>query len=224
MNNNVHMLWYEGKLDTVSQLSIKSVLNFGHELNIWSYDKDNLIKLHPEFSMIIGDASLVLPLNVLPNHVLKHPYLGRDYSIILSDFFRYQVIYQFGGWYLDTDIILLQRLKWLHEFGYRQINGLPSTNVFYCEKPEQEYIRFCYNHLTIKWNSSMYRMVKKFGFTHLSFPPLWFGIDQCKNYFMDGSYTVPKLGIHLCRSWASKKGYLDRLTGLYGKLRRKYQV
>ncbi len=222
MNNYVHILWCQGDLDIPCLLTIKSVLNFKHDLIIWTYDYNSLLK-YPEYFGYIRDARDILDLDSLPE--VENPYIDRNYYTIVSDFFRYKVIYNYGGWWLDSDVVLLARLNYEYEFGYRRIKTWPYPSVFYCEESNKPYILHCYNTMVVKWNKSMALMLeKKPELKRFYLPEEWFGVDQNSNYFRNTDIQLPTVGIHLCRGWANYKGYLNRKIGIYGKLREKYAV
>jgi len=98
MKETVHGLWI-GKLGDIQQLSIRSFLKIGHPYHLWVYD---LPKNIPK-GTIIRDANEIFPKNM----VFKH-WSGN--LATFADMFRYKLLYKYGGWWVDLDLVCLKPL------------------------------------------------------------------------------------------------------------------
>ncbi|BBI90649.1 hypothetical protein HYO65_gp257 [Tenacibaculum phage PTm1] len=111
----IHTFWHN--TDTNKKLPfnnvncIKSWIHQGKEINIWVYD-DNI--LTSEFKTFCNNNELI-SINDADQIIPYDEYTTIDYGsnghsfASFSDVFRYKVLDIFGGWWLDTDIILLNR-------------------------------------------------------------------------------------------------------------------
>lgn len=98
MNEPIQSLWIGGELSPMEQLSVASFLAHGHEYHLYSYGEvDNL----PE-GAILKSAEAILPRAAVFQY-RKHP----SYSAF-SNFFRYILLLQKGGWWADTDVVCLK--------------------------------------------------------------------------------------------------------------------
>lgn len=100
--NALQMFWYEGKLSWIAELSIRSFTRFpGTTIDVYSYEK--------ECDPHIPGCNWMNAQEILPENVLSRYKDNRGYAIA-SDLFRYRLLYVKGGWYFDTDCLLLRPL------------------------------------------------------------------------------------------------------------------
>ena len=105
-HNVVNGLWI-GNLDNIQILSINSFLKQGHIYRLWLYDKN--IENIPK-GVEICDA----------NTILHNTYIFKHWSgnlATFADLFRFKLLYLYGGWWVDLDLICLY--------------PLPKVNYFY---------------------------------------------------------------------------------------------
>ena len=92
-----HMFWAKGAASELEYLCMKSFVDKGYQLLVWSYD--DAINLPP--GAALRDANAVISESKL--------FLNRQGSYAgFSDFFRYKVLNRFGGLYADTDVIAVR--------------------------------------------------------------------------------------------------------------------
>lgn len=92
-----HMLWVKAPMSRLEYLCMKSFVDHGYRLLVWSYDDSLEI---PE-KAILRDANKVVDESKL--------FLNRRGSYAgFSDYFRYKVLNRFGGLYADTDVIAVR--------------------------------------------------------------------------------------------------------------------
>lgn len=102
----INGFWIGEYLPELSQLSIKSFLKHGHPYYLWSYKK---YKNLPE-GCELKDASEIVSKKIYDiwfdniNNKPKHIYQT------FSNYFRYNLIYKYGGFWCDMDFIALKPL------------------------------------------------------------------------------------------------------------------
>jgi hypothetical protein len=94
----IQSLWIGGALSPMEQLSIASFLAHGHEYHLFAY---NAVKHLPR-GAVLRDATAILPEAAIFQY-RKHP----SYSAF-SNFFRYKLLLEKGGWWVDTDVVCLK--------------------------------------------------------------------------------------------------------------------
>lgn len=96
-NHIIQSMWIGARLSPIERLGITSFLRNGHEFHLYTYGKvDNV----PE-GTIIKDANEILPTTTL------------DYKLftklaIFADYFRYKLLIEKGGWWVDTDTVCIR--------------------------------------------------------------------------------------------------------------------
>jgi hypothetical protein len=104
------MFWYEGKLSWVAELSIRSFTRLpGTTIAVYSYDNES----DPH----IPGCNWMNAEEILPESVLSKYKNNRGYAIA-ADLFRYRLLYLKGGWYFDTDCLLLRPLTPFFDHDY----------------------------------------------------------------------------------------------------------
>lgn len=121
MNNYppIHALWIGDTLGKISQCCLTSFIRRGHSVYLHTYG--NITDL-PD-GVIISDANKIIP----KNRIIKHKKTG-SYALF-SDIFRYELLRQVDGIYVDCDVYCLKPLtipKHGYLFGFeddKKING-----------------------------------------------------------------------------------------------------
>ena len=113
--------WHGSALPLSCVACVNSFLKAGHQYRVYSYSK---LKLPPGAELC--DARQVLPENEIFLDVLPDGSVGNIAAF--SDLFRYVLLKRFGGWWVDTDVLLIGRNVPASElyFGFeddRYING-----------------------------------------------------------------------------------------------------
>ncbi len=121
----VHGLWIGGKLGALDLLTLKSFVNHGHEFHLWVYDE--LVVDIPK-QVIVEDAATIIP----KEKVFRYPenssidwQAGKGSYAGFSDVFRYKLLFERGGWWVDMDITCLQPLVWEKPYFFRGHARLP---------------------------------------------------------------------------------------------------
>ena len=104
-NNNIQSLWVGEALSAIERLSIRSFLHHGHEYHLFVYQD---VKKIPE-GVILQDANEILP----ESDIFSYPRGGISG---FSNWFRYELLYQKGGYWVDTDIVCLKPFDFEDEY------------------------------------------------------------------------------------------------------------
>ena len=90
----------------MEQLSIASFLQNGHEYHLYVYDE---VKNVPA-GTVIKDANEILPASRIFQYKHQASYAG------FANFFRYKLLLERGGWWIDTDVICLKHFDFADEY------------------------------------------------------------------------------------------------------------
>jgi mannosyltransferase OCH1-like enzyme len=114
-NKIIQGLWIGTELSVMEQLSVASFLRNGHEYHLYIYDE---IKNIPA-GTVIKDASEILP----PSRIFQYKHFPTYAGF--ANFFRYKLLLEHGGWWVDTDTICLKPFDF------------PEEHIFATEKAEE---------------------------------------------------------------------------------------
>lgn len=98
MNNVIQGLWIGPELSVMEQLSIASFLRNEHEYHLYIYNEVQNIPA----GTVVKDANEILPSSKIFQYTQQASYAG------FANFFRYKLLYERGGWWVDTDIVCLK--------------------------------------------------------------------------------------------------------------------
>src|SRR6266850_2985168 len=111
MNKIIQGLWIGPELSVMEQLSIASFMRNGHEYHLYIYDEPKNVPV----GTVIKDANEILPASSVFQYKQYPSYSG------FSNFFRYKLLLERGGWWIDADTICLKPFDF------------PEDNVFSTE-------------------------------------------------------------------------------------------
>jgi hypothetical protein len=94
----VQSLWL-GTLSTLERLSMASFLAHGHAYHLYTYD---LVPNVPP-GVVLKDANEIIP----GSWIFRD---DRDSHTTFSEFFRYKLLLDRGGWWVDTDLVAVRPL------------------------------------------------------------------------------------------------------------------
>jgi len=119
-NKIIQGLWIGSELSVMEQLSIASFLLNGHEYHLYVYgDLKNI-----PAGTVVKDANEILPASSIFQYKQSPTYAG------FSNFFRYKLLLERGGWWADTDTICLKPFDFPdgHVFASEICRGLEVVN------------------------------------------------------------------------------------------------
>lgn len=93
--------WHGGSLTPYEQLCFRSFVDHGHAVHVYSYDPDLLVPDGVE----VHDAGAILPAGSV--FVYEHDGFGKGSVSAFSNLFRYKLLRDRGGWWIDTDVVCL---------------------------------------------------------------------------------------------------------------------
>ncbi len=141
-NKIVHALWIGKSLSQLELLTISSFLKQGHAFHLWLYEP--LTGYLPEGTEV-KDASEIIPREKIfcYEHSNKFGH-GKGSYAGFSDIFRYKLLYEKGGWWVDMDVTCLKPLDFDSPYFFRSHHNLKVVgNVLKCPMGS-ELMRLCY--------------------------------------------------------------------------------
>ncbi len=96
----IKAFWHHGALPIRTWLCLKSFVDHGHRLVLYSYDE-----LRVPAGVSLLDARTVLPESDV---FLYGVGPGRGSVAAFSNLFRYRLLWEYGGWWVDTDVLCLK--------------------------------------------------------------------------------------------------------------------
>lgn len=131
------MFWAYGELSNVEIICMKSFIRAGYELCLWTY---GTVANCPEGVRIENAREIIPESDIFLN--TKGSYAG------FSDLFRYAVLFELGGLYVDTDVVAFMRADQLPSFPFFcterrpfSKNVLLNGNIIFVPEPGNKVIK-----------------------------------------------------------------------------------
>jgi mannosyltransferase OCH1-like enzyme len=106
MSEVIQGLWIGAELSVMEQLSVASFLQNRHEYHLYVYDEVQNVPA----GTVIKDANDILPASRIFQYKDQSSYAG------FANFFRYKLLLERGGWWVDTDVICLKLFDFEDEY------------------------------------------------------------------------------------------------------------
>ena len=103
MTSPIQSLWIGKRLSNLEVLSISSYIQNDHEYHLYTYD--DIENIPP--GTIVKDGNEILPSSMIFSYKTGE---GRGSFSAFSNFFRYKLLLDKGGWWTDTDMVCLRPL------------------------------------------------------------------------------------------------------------------
>lgn len=243
-NKTIRSLWIGRHLSPVELLCLKSFLHHGHTFELYTYKKiQNLPK-----DVILRDANEVLPFSEFEKIREKMKKTGEIKAAyaIFADFFRYKLLFEYGGWWSDVDVVCLRPfdIEQTYVFGMeKKRNGeyIINNAIMKCP-PRSEIMQFCFEFVANRFSSGdkifwgetgsglLDPTVRRLNLIEQSFLPerfapiSWFEIDK---FFLETELSAESYSLHLFNQvWAAKRynrygiydqsSVFEKLKSLYG--------
>jgi glycosyltransferase involved in cell wall biosynthesis len=142
-NRVVHGLWIGNRLSKLEQLTIRSFIKHGHEFHLWLYD-DLETPLPPE--VILEDAGEIISRDKIFRKKDIDPETGVGRGSVgapFSDLFRYKLLYEKGGYWVDMDVTCLKPLNFPGDYVFRPHRVGVVGNIMKCP-PKSALMRMTY--------------------------------------------------------------------------------
>jgi hypothetical protein len=107
-NLPIQALWVTGPLGQMEQACLASFIRHGHSVHLYSYQPGSLGTL-PE-GVVGRDAAEIIPSDRIFKYRDHNSYAG------FSNFFRYELLFQRGGWWVDTDVFCLRKFDFESDY------------------------------------------------------------------------------------------------------------
>jgi hypothetical protein len=107
--NVIQGFWIGASLPPIQRLSIRSFLEHGHQYHLYAYEE---IADVPQGTTLC-DASSILPRDTV---FCYQDGFGKGSYSAFSNLFRYKLIFEKGGWWVDTDVVCLERFDFSDDF------------------------------------------------------------------------------------------------------------
>lgn len=116
--------WSGPPPNAIAQLALRSFVHHGHAVNLFTYDPQDALARHVPGGVTVRPADEVLP------RAIYDECLARSEVRYFSDIFRYAALYRFGGWWIDTDVVLLRPLPAVERYFFcAQWGGIESGHL-----------------------------------------------------------------------------------------------
>jgi hypothetical protein len=121
MGDVIQSLWIGDSLSVMEQLCISSFLRMGHEFHLYVYQETSGI---PDGTVVL-DGRKVLPAARIFTYKEHKTYAG------FANFFRYRLLLENGGWFVDADTICVKAFDFPEEYVFSSegINGNDWVNL-----------------------------------------------------------------------------------------------
>lgn len=204
----VQSLWVGNRLSRMEEKSIKSFLNLGYTFHLYTYEK---VKNVPK-GTIIKDGNSIMKFDEVFS--LKSSFLP------FSDIWRYKLLYEKGGYWVDLDMIALKVFDFDQDFvfssertiqeGAYKSNAKFNPNIgvlkappksdFYKEAYEKclEYNKKNKNDDKLKYMKMLRKLIKTYKYEKYVFKPVYFcNLDwwNSKEAFMPLTKHPKKYGV-----------------------------
>lgn len=142
-NKIVHGLWIGTTLSKIELLTIHSFIFHGHDFYLWAYDE---IKTALPEKTILKNANEIIPHENIFRYKNKNQFgHGKGSLAGFSDIFRYKLLYEYGGWWVDMDVTCLKPFNFIESYVFRTHHSLKVVgNIIKCP-PKSELMHSCYN-------------------------------------------------------------------------------
>lgn len=140
-NNTIHTLWIGHTLSAMELLTMQSFLDHGYSVNVWSYSEDLKIPA----GAIWKDANEIIPEKDIFSyrHTNKYGH-GKGSYAGFSDIFRYKLLYEKGGIWVDTDITCLKKLDISTPYFFRHHHSIGLVGNVLKAPAQSPLMRWCY--------------------------------------------------------------------------------
>ncbi|HXC01519.1 MAG TPA: glycosyltransferase [Opitutaceae bacterium] len=149
-NRIVHGLWIGPTLSKMELLTIKSFLRHGHEFHLWVYDK---IQTPLPKEVVLQDANKIIPRSRIfrKADTDTETGVGKGSCSPFSDLFRYKLLYQKGGYWVDMDVTCLRPFNFKEPYVFRPHRVGVVGNIMKCP-PRSRLMKILYQKVARRLN------------------------------------------------------------------------
>jgi hypothetical protein len=116
MRDTIQSLWIGGRLGVMQQVSLGSFVAQGHPVHLYAYEPPRGV---PE-QVVVKNAEEILSAGEVFSYRRG---FGRGSPSAFSNWFRYKLLFERGGWWADTDVVCLRPLEFdaEHVMGFERV-------------------------------------------------------------------------------------------------------
>jgi hypothetical protein len=142
-NRIVNGLWIGNELSLLELLTLVSFVTHGHEFQLWVYGE--LSTVIPA-GVKLKDANQIIPESQVFRYKHSNQFgHGKGSVSGFSDIFRYKLLHDQGGWWVDMDVTCLKFLDFSEPYFFRAHHELTMVgNIMKCPKGSSLMLD-CYN-------------------------------------------------------------------------------
>jgi len=233
----INTLWVGKRLSNIETLCLKSWLAQGHDVSLYQY---NDIANVPA-GVACCDANKILPESRIFRYTPQPGHPGGGLGGF-ANLFRYHLLAEQGGWWLDTDVVLLRPLTWLdkREYVFAWQNDDSINNAVIKVPPKSELCTAILDAIPEDVTTIIHgetgpalftTKIKTFGMIRLALPPRTFYPIHWRKWrtIFEAHGRVPRksYGIHLWHDMLRRAGHNKNAqyarSSIYEKLRRRFK-
>lgn len=156
-NRIVNGLWIGKELSNLELLTIHSFISQGHVFHLWTY---NPIETELPAGTEICNAAEIIPVSSVFAYTHSNKYgHGKGSYAGFSDIFRYKLLYELGGWWVDMDVTCLKPLDFTKPYFFRKHHEMPAVGSVMSAPKGSKLMKLCYeesiatvNAASINWH------------------------------------------------------------------------
>jgi hypothetical protein len=227
--------WY-GQVTTMERLSVASFLAHGHEVHVYAYD---------ELTGLPSGATVKDAAEVIPPRRRRRGGVYRDDRGSFSSYanmFRYKLLLERGGWWIDLDVVCLKPFEFDQEYVFATEPDRTIANAVFRVPPDSAVMAYVYRRCLElgnerkRWGTTGPRLLREgveqlglqgFAVDPAVFVPIdWPDWKRSLEPGREWRFAPETHSVHLWNSLWAKAGY-DRdaaypATSLYEALKRRY--
>lgn len=151
-NKIINSLWVGEELTFLELLTLKSFVANGHEFYLWTY---GMLKTPIPEGVTLCNAEDILPKEA----IFKYPEdgtidWGKGSYAGFSDIFRYKLLYEKGGWWVDMDVTCLKPFQFDTPYFFRNHWKFPVVGNVMKVPPHSQLMKECYDNAVKQVNAS----------------------------------------------------------------------
>ncbi len=166
MADVVQSLWIGPKLSSMEKLCIQSFQKHGHEFHLYVYDQVDGVPPPTK----LCDANEIVPSSRIFFYSEHNSCAG------FANMFRYKLLLERGGWWVDTDTVCLREFSFSEPYvfssestaaGPKQEAGSCASAGIIRTPPITELMRYCWEHCdradsrTLKWGDTGPKLIAR---------------------------------------------------------------
>jgi len=172
----IQSLWIGPNLSSMERLCIHSFLHYGHPFHLYVYDHVEGVPRQAK----LCDANEILPSSRIFFYSKHNSCAG------FANMFRYKLLLERGGWWVDTDTICLDAFHFSEPYIFSSEKSKDGAG--YCVNagimrtpPNTDVMRYCWQHCeradnsTLKWGDTGPKLIahalEKYSLGHFVQPP-----------------------------------------------------